>query len=463
MRWTLNRKLVFIMVVLSSLLIGVMYSFNEYYERQLYMSITAKTRDLIRSIQLAVEEMTRKDHNDMKLLRFLKEIRSEGISEINIIDSALTITESTNPDKVGQELSGETTELLFESEEGRLVTEKGDFFNIIIPVVAKGEHQGYIHIVIDSRDVKSFMDENDRKRMSASAIILLAGIVIAIWLSRHYTRPIKEVVNAARSVAAGDLDLNLPVNEKDEIGELKESFNQMIQRLIELRQLRDRLRETEHLSTVGELSSSVAHEIRNPLNFISLSVDHLIDKPIDGQSRELLQRIKQEIKRLDSLVGNFLAYGKPLKIVPKPVNIIDLIEETLSLVYARAEKVGVEIIKHYDIDDMTIEADPELIKTCLFNVFQNSFQVMPDGGHLTINVRNDGSAIIISMSDTGSGLDEKHIEKVFEPFFTTRDRGLGLGLAMTKRVIEEHGGRVSFAINEGQGSTVELVLPSGRN
>lgn len=451
------------MVVLCSLLIGVMYSFNEYYERQLYMSITAKTRDLIRSIQLAVEEMTRKDHNDMKLFHFLKEIRSEGISEINIINSALTIAESTNPDKVGQELSAETTELLFESEEGRLVTEKGDFFNIIIPVVAKGEHQGYIHIVIDSRDVKSFMDENDKKRMSASVIILFAGIIIAIWLSRHYTRPIKEVVNAARSVAAGDLDLNLPVNEKDEIGELKESFNQMIQRLIELRQLRDRLRETEHLSTVGELSSSVAHEIRNPLNFVSLSVDHLIDKPLDGSSKELLQRIKQEIKRLDSLVGNFLAYGKPLKIVPKPVNIIDLIEETLSLVYARAEKVGVEIIKQYEIDDKTIAVDPELIKTCLFNVFQNSFQAMPDGGKLTIDIRGDGNATILSMSDTGSGLDEKNIEKVFEPFFTTRERGLGLGLAMTKRVIEEHGGRVSFTSREGQGSTIELILPSGSN
>ncbi len=460
MRWTLNRKLVFIMVVLSSLLIGVMYSFNEYYERQLYMSITGKTRDLIRSIQLAVEEMTKKDHDDMKLFHFLKEIRSEGISEINIIDSALKIAESTSPDMVGQELSSETAELLFESEEGRLVTEKGDFFNIIIPVVAKGEHQGYIHIVIDSRDVKSFMDENDRKRMSASAIILFAGIIIAIWLSRHYTRPIKEVVSAARSVAAGDLDLNLTVDEKDEIGELKESFNQMIQRLIELRQLRDRLRETEHLSTIGELSSSVAHEIRNPLNFISLSVDHLIDKPVDESSKELLQRIKQEIKRLDSLVGNFLAYGKPLKIVPKPVNIIDLIEETLSLVYARAEKVGVEIVKKYDIDDVTIEADPELIKTCLFNVFQNSFQAMPDGGDLTIGVKGDGDSTILSMSDTGSGLDEKIIGKVFEPFFTTRDRGLGLGLAMTKRVIEEHGGKVSFKSSEGKGSTVELILPS---
>jgi signal transduction histidine kinase len=463
MRWTLNRKLVFIMVVLSSLLIGVMYLFNEYYERQLYMSITGKTRDLIRSIQLAVEEMTKKDHDDMKLFHFLKEIRSEGISEIHIIDSALKIAESTNPDKVGHELSRETTELLFKSEEGKLVTEKGDFFNIIIPVVTKGEHQGYIHIVIDSRDVKSFMDENDKKRMSASALILFAGIIIAIWLSRHYTRPIKEVVSAARSVAAGDLDLNLTVNEKDEIGELKESFNQMIKRLIELRQLRDRLRETEHLSTVGELSSSVAHEIRNPLNFISLSVDHLIDKPVDESSKELLQRIKQEIKRLDSLVGNFLAYGKPLKIVPKPVKIINLIEETLSLVYARAEKVGVEIVKKYDIDDVTIEADPELIKTCLFNVFQNSFQAMPDGGELTIAVISENNSTILSMSDTGSGLDEKIIGKVFEPFFTTRERGLGLGLAMTKRVIEEHGGMVSFRSSAGNGSTVEFILPTGNN
>ncbi|UCG77437.1 MAG: HAMP domain-containing protein [Nitrospirota bacterium] len=464
MRWTLNKKLVSMMVVLSSLLIIIMYIFNQYYEEQLFDTLKEKSRDLVRSFQLSVEEMTKKDHDDMKLLSFLEEVRSEGISEINIIDSALKISESTDPFKIGDELSDNVTELIFQSEEGRLITENGDLFNVIVPVVVKGEHQGYIHMIIDSRDIQSFLDQNVKRRLGAAALLLFTGIVIAIWLSTRYTRPIKQVVHAARSVAAGDLDVNLRVNEKDEIGELKESFNQMIDRLIELRHLRDRLRETEHLSTVGELASSVAHEVRNPLNFISLSVDHLMDKSAESASTDLLMKIKKEIKRLDSLVENFLAYGRPLKIVPKTANLIQVVEETLSLVYARAEKVGIKIDRIYDpLGSIEIRMDAELIKTCILNIVQNSFQAMPDGGTLAIELSEDGEKITVKISDTGKGIGPEKAGKVFEPFFTTREGGLGLGLAITKRVVGEHGGRIYFSSEKDGGSVVSFVIPLDPN
>ncbi len=448
------------MVVLSTVLIGVMYSFNEYSERRLYQVVTGETRDLIRSIQFAVEEMTKKENDGLTLGRFLEEIGSESIREVSIIDGSLRISESTDPDKIGDALPMETTQLLFDSEGGRLIAEKGQIINIMIPVVARGEHQGYIHIVIDAQDIRTIISENVRKRIVAAAVVLVLGILSAIALSRRYTKPIKEVVNAARAVSAGDLDITLPAGGRDEIGDLKESFNTMLVRLNEFRRLEGRLRETEHLSTIGDLSRSVAHEIRNPLNFISLSVDHLMDKAEEGPSRDLLQRIKQEIKRLDGLVANFLACGRPLKIAPRGVNIIEVMEETLSLIHARAEKAGVRIDKGYALEESVIlTVDPELIKTCLFNVFRNSFQAMPDGGTLSLSIRRDDRTVTVSIGDTGIGFRKEQAEKVFEPFFTTKEGGLGLGLAMTKRVMEEHGGTIAFTSEAGKGTQVDLVFP----
>ncbi|GBE01978.1 sporulation kinase E [bacterium BMS3Bbin06] len=461
MQWTLNKKLIFIMVALSATMISMILAFNLYSERVLYMTLASKMGRLMDSTRIAIEEMTSKDKSQrISLLRDLKRLNSEGIREINIIDASTKITASTNPGKVGQTTTKDITELIFKSELGEFVSKEGRNYNIIIPVVVKGEHQGYIHFVISTDDIARILKANILSRIMAALLILVLGTLGAIWLASRYTRPIKEVVQAARSVAAGDLETELSITEKDEIRELKESFNQMIRRLSDLRKLEERVRETEHLSTIGELSRTIAHEIRNPLNFISLSVDHLMDRS-DQSSRELLQRIKQEIRRLDTLVGNYLSYGKPLKITKRPVDLRVLIEDTLSLVRARAERAGIAITKDYQLDpSFKAPVDQELIKTCLFNILLNAFQAMPDGGTIRITTRkNSDGEVIISIRDSGTGVQKEDLDRIFEPFFTTKQKGLGLGLAMTKRVVEEHGGKVTFESTEGAGSTVTFTMP----
>jgi signal transduction histidine kinase len=139
---------------------------------------------------------------------------------------------------------------------------------------------------------------------------------------------------------------------------------------------------------------------------------------------------------------------------------MELIEDTLFLVYAKAERAEVKIRKRFLIDHSNaLMVDPELIKTCLLNIFQNAFHAMAHGGTLTVEAVRKDDSIRISVSDTGVGLEEEFVGKVFDQFFTTRERGLGLGLAMTKRVIEEHGGSISFTSRKGEGSTVDLSLP----
>jgi nitrogen fixation/metabolism regulation signal transduction histidine kinase len=288
-------------------------------------------------------------------------------------------------------------------------------------------------------------------------------------LSRQYTRPIQKVVDAASRVAAGDLNQSIPVRSKDEIGQLSERFNNMVEKLRESRLLEQRLREAEHLSGLGQLSRDIAHEIRNPLNFINLSVDHINAKyrpeaPGDREKFEnLISGIKLEVQRLNKLVSEFLDYSRPMRLNIEQSSIVEVLEDVMALIWAKADADGIRIEKEYT-DSPEVGVDQALFKTCVLNVITNAFPAMEDiGGTKVLRVRTEvaGSELVVSFTDTGPGLSPEELSKVFEPFFSTRQSGLGLGLPMTKKVMEEHGGRVEFMSTKGRGTEVRLVLPVG--
>jgi hypothetical protein len=254
------------------------------------------------------------------------------------------------------------------------------------------------------------------------------------------------------------------VTRRDEIGQLARSFDHMIARLREDRELRQRLRTAEHMATVGQFARSIAHEIKNPLNFISLSVDHMRDayRPADGEAaaryESLIDNIKGEVVRISRFAESFLEYGRPFELHCRRCSLNTLLDEVLELVAARAAAGRVEIRREIDgFPELTL--DPEFIKTCLYNIVINAFEAMPQGGILTVRGSAAAGQVTLAFADTGAGLSADELYKVFTPLFSTKQGGLGLGLALTRRIIEEHGGKVGFASAHGVGSEVSLHLP----
>jgi len=462
---SLNKKLIGMMLLLSIILISVMQFLYAQSEKALLSELENQTAELSKAIQVGVEEVTSKGSTDeMKLQNYLKKLNAKGLKEISIISNADEIIASTNPMKVGEEVGRVKKERIIKAELGEPVSKEGKVYNVILPVVAGNEHYGYIHLKINVEDFSEILASNSIKRIVATSLVFGIGIILAVFLSWMYTKPIHNVVNAARSVAAGDLTPELTTDRKDEIGELTKAFNYMVQKLREERALEEKLREAEHLSGIAQLGKSIAHEIRNPLNFISLSIDHLKTKyiPNQGEDKEkfesLITSIKHEIQRLNKLVGDFLDYGKSLRLTLQDVDIEGLINEVISLVSAKAEKDGIKI-SFQNGGLPKLSADPELIKTCIFNIIINAFQAMPDNGTLTVTTKVSNGEAYIIIEDTGIGVSKENLPKLFDPFFSTKSTGLGLGLAMTKRVIEEHGGRADFQSTEGKGSTMTISLP----
>ncbi len=462
---SLNKKLIFMMLFLSFMLLSILAFLYVQDERNLIKEVTHRTADLSQAIQIGVEEVTTTDQTPQsKLQKYLKQLKAKGINEISIISNNDHIIASTNPKKVGAALSQKRKQLIIKAELGEPVSNEGKTYNVILPVVAGKVHYGYVHLTINEEDFSVLLRNNLVKKGIAALVVFLIGTVAAVFLSSRYTKPINEISAAADKVAAGDFVEIEPSDRKDEVGVLTRSFNLMVQRLRENRRLEEKLREAEHLSAVGQLSRSMAHEIRNPLNFISLSIDYIKDnftpanEAAAGKFEGLVSSIKQEIFRLDTLVRDFLDYGKPLKLNMKRVNVGSLLDEVFAIIKAKAESDKIKVIRKYEyLPDILIDTD--FMKTCIFNIVLNAFQAMPGGGSLTLMSRKEGQRVVLGISDTGQGVAQEYLEKVFEPFFTTKSAGLGLGLATTKRIVEEHGGEIFFESAPGKGSHLILKLP----
>ncbi|MDA8162871.1 MAG: HAMP domain-containing sensor histidine kinase [Desulfobacteraceae bacterium] len=481
---SLNKKLVLMMLFLTSLLLSMLFFLYVNDEKKLIDDIARHTADLSKVIQIGAQVTRTKTGaqantgkgtpakaapgNENALQAYLKNLKPKGINEISIIGNNNLIIASSNPKKVGSAAGAWRKELVIMAQLGYPVSkDTGRKYSVILPVVAGKTHYGYIHLIINEQDFSRLLRRNLEKKMIAALVVFLLGSFIAVFLSSRYTKPINEISLAAGKVAAGDFSEIRLADRKDEIGMLTRSFNSMVKRLKENRRLEEKLREAEHLSAVGQLSRSMAHEIRNPLNFISLSIDYIKDNYAPGADAPagqgekfdaLVSGIKGEIFRLDKLVRDFLDYGKPLKLNMKQANIGRLMDEVAGLIKARAESQNVRVIKRYGYTPSVL-MDPDFVKTCIFNIVLNAFQAMPHGGSLTLETRKEDECVSLGISDTGPGVPPEHLAKVFEPFFTTKSEGLGLGLATTKRIIEEHGGEISFESVQGKGSRVILKLP----
>jgi signal transduction histidine kinase len=463
-KFSLKWSLILLLLSLNFILMLTLYIFYTQTEKRLIKEIERNTAELTKAIQIGVAEVT--GNNPYKLINYLNTLKTKGVKEISIISNTQQIIASTNPQKIGEKITHKKKELIIKAELGEPVSEEEDAYSVIVPITAQNIQYGYIYLKINKENFSEILKTNALKRMVVTFIIFLLGIIFIYVISIKYTKPIETLSEVAIRIAKGDLDCEVNINRKDEIGKIAESFNFMIQKLRENKMFQERLREAEHLITFGQLSKTIAHEIRNPLNFINLSIDYLLDKlkneNLNKDYLNLLQNMKQEIYRINNLITEYLEYTKPLKLNKKPVNILEIINDVISLIEISAQQKGINIITNYNVDNnLVLNLDTDLIKSCLLNIITNALQAMENSPvkNLFIETQLENGNLLIKIKDTGEGVPEEIKEKIFEPFFSTKKGGLGIGLPLAKKIIEEHKGKIEFLSKLGQGSEVKIYLP----
>ncbi len=225
------------------------------------------------------------------------------------------------------------------------------------------------------------------------------------------------------------------------------------------------LKDSERLVAIGQTAGMVGHDLRNPLQTLTgelylakLEVDSLGEGEIKNNLQESIRVIEEQVAYMDKIVSDLQAFVRPVKIDKKPLSLQELISNVFATITI-PPKVSVQVDNQSS--SLQIHADPQLLKRVLINLITNAIQAMPDGGELFINTQVTSSGVVsISVKDTGVGISEKIRNQLFTPLFTTKPRGQGFGLAVCKRVIEAHGGTISFESTEGKGTNFVIAFPS---
>jgi signal transduction histidine kinase len=296
--------------------------------------------------------------------------------------------------------------------------------------------------------------------------VFLVGTVLSASLAARFTRPIRRLDTGIRRLTDGDLEVQVAETGGDEIGRLGRAFNEMTRRLRASRERERELTRRERLAALGRLAAGVAHDVRNPLHSIGLTLENLQEtaRPEEGPRRGEFDRstaiIREEIRRLDRLVENFLRFARSDRRARVEVDLGALLRDTADLVEKEAARRGVVVRVDTGEGVPHVQGDPESIRSSILNLVLNAFEAMPHGGALSLSVRRDGDEALVEVSDTGRGIPLEDQDKVFDFAYTTREDGHGLGLAMVHQVVvEDHGGRVSLASKPEEGTHVRLVFP----
>ncbi len=327
----------------------------------------------------------------------------------------------------------------------------------------------YVIVVLGSANTLTNLLERQASRSALyTLVLLLTTTLITGLLVWRFTRPIKDLSVAARRVASGDFGFRVKSDRRDEMGALASAFNDMTAKLERTRELESQLHQAEKGAVVGRLAAAIAHEIRNPLNYINLTLDHLRCSfvPEDQTKKETFKRLtdqlKAEVARINRHITDFLKYSRPSQLELQPVDLRSEAEDALRLVAVQAAENGVTIKVEQTGKVPVVMADKEVLHSVFTNLLLNALQAIDgQGGNVSIKLASkEDSRAQVEISDSGRGIAAEDIAKVFEPYYSTKETGTGLGLAIVKKAIDDHGGSISVTSKQGIGTTFMITLPT---
>ena len=338
-----------------------------------------------------------------------------------------------------------------------------------IPLRGTGKDHPLLAVLLVGTSRRSYV-ELKRRILDSALLVGGGGIVLAIllssWAAARVTRPIEHLATAAQEVTAGDWNARVEVPPgRDEIAQLAETFNQMT---AELLGQKERLMQAERVAAWRELARRLAHELKNPLFPLQLTVENLLrarelsPKDFDETFHESARTLLAEISNLKGIIARFSEFSK----MPQPewqrVQVNDSVMAVAQLFQAQfqaPDRTPISCNLEQDERAGTIAADPELLHRALSNLVLNAMDAMPNGGLITLRTRREGGKVAIEVADTGSGLTPEECERIFTPYYTSKQHGTGLGLAIVQSVVSDHGGRISVKSEPGKGTTFVMELP----
>jgi signal transduction histidine kinase len=332
-------------------------------------------------------------------------------------------------------------------------------------LVKKMEHIIAVTSANLERQEREILQGTNQRKIILFTLVTITpffAVGLAFLLIRGLTRPVKSLLDATRRLKAGDLDYRIQ-GLRDEFGEVANSFNEMAD---SLKKQMQEMQRTEQLRICGEMAAGLAHEIRNPLAGMKVSIEVLLSElDIEERDREVLLKVIEQIRNIELLMKNLINYARPVAAQPVRFNVNKILEKSIYFIEKHPSFISgdprKQLIRELDETLPEIVGDPQQLQQVFLNLLLNAADAVPEGGTITVRTLHDKQArtVAVVLCDTGKGIPAELMEKIFQPFFTTKGKGTGLGLAVSKRIVEEHGGSITVSNNVSEGVTFAITLP----
>ena len=485
-------SLMFKVLFVTSLVLVIAISINAWWEiRLLKRSIEGLTYQKTEIISEFIEKnvirtMERGKH--FEIHRILKNFVYGGIWKINVFTPDGIIRASTNDaelNKLVEDPDLFTRNEFFIREENTLredgKKEQARIYYFNRPILNKPEcfscHRGkekaiaFLTVANSLRDMDEEIFERKKDAVIVAVLTIAAlSFVLGLLFLRFVNTPLSKLTAVMKKVEQGNLNARVTLHGNDEMGRLGRNLNAMIEKLDAAKKEAERyhqalVQRADRMASIGELASGIAHEIRNPLAGIQGAIQILAEgfSREDGR-RQVTDEIQKQIYKMERLVKDLLNYAKPVPTHYVPTDIHEVIDGVLSFFMTQRGKPGnLTVEKRYFSPMPQTMVDPSSMEQAFLNIILNASKAMPQGGTLTIRTEllngDRPEEVRVVFEDTGVGIPEQNLSRIFNPFFSTRPDGTGLGLSITKNIIEQHGGTIVAQSQANQGTRFIITLP----
>jgi signal transduction histidine kinase len=341
---------------------------------------------------------------------------------------------------------------------------------IPIFVTDSPDRWGSIKIGLSLEETRKEMQETRLMLLLIGGGGLLIGVMGAILLAQRITGPLKKLVDATVKISKGKLAQRIEITSQDEIGNLAKSFNKMSRQLLltrkKMEEANKKLLQAEKLASIGRISAGIAHEIRNPLTSVKLNIQKLYQSDnLNDVEKEHLNLSQEGIKYMEKSIKDLLDFTRASELNRAQFSIEQILDESIKMLADSLDLKKIVLEKNYPDESPQVLVDGDKLRQVFLNVLRNAYEAVDEGGKISISVfllkERPGKKIKVEISDNGSGIPEKDRDIIFEIFYTTKTTGIGLGLAIARKILEQHNGSIRVDENMNKETLFEILIPVG--
>ncbi len=461
------------LIVVTMTLVAVLGAM--YQRRTLSDAIVGRGRSLVESMAVPIEYVEGEANvgagEGGLIERYVAEVmaRNQNLMRYVVVtDSTGAVTHSSRPEMVGWPFDRAFTPADMGSEprtDERLDVNNDDVLEVRSALVDEDEFLGTLAVGFSLEPIERQVRDVAKKAALVALVLMLGNSIMTALYVETLIRPILYLNETMKRAGEGNLTVRAPTRYGDEVAELSDVFNRMMAELERAQEREDlqraQLAQTEKMVAVGTLAAGVAHEVNNPLAGVLASIENMRDNPDDEEMRDrYLQLIADGLRRIERTVANLLNFSRPREIKLERTSINHNLRHVVELVGYQLRVAGIEVEMDLDSDPAAVEADHFQMEQLFLNLVLNALDAMRDGGTLFLRTRVRGGKVIAEVRDTGHGIPAEVRERIFDPFYTTREigEGTGLGLAVSGSIVAAHGGRIELETSVGRGTTFRIIM-----